>query len=129
MALIPAYEAKLQSIKAVCKQGGFDVKTRTFTKFSTWDRVEVHDLLDVLATAAEAGALDRDKWVSQVFATTDIFELFLEEYAEYDQCSRTYDRHYWALLALSGMTYEEGFVSSSEIADKLREVAEETGQL
>lgn len=129
MALIPAYEAKIQTLDAVCKHGGFDVKTGTFTKFSTWDRVEIHEVLDVIAAAAEAGALDSEKWVSQVFATTDIFDLFLEEYSEYDGCFRTYDRWYWALFRLAGLYDEEGFVSSSEIADKLREIAEETGQL
>ena len=129
MALIPAYEPKLQQITPKHKQGGFDLATMTFTPFQTYARVDPDDVLNVITAAAEAGALDSEKWVSQVFGSTEVFESFLEEYAEFDSTGRTYDRWYWALFALSGHIAEEGFVTSSEIADKLREVAEETGQI
>jgi hypothetical protein len=129
VALIPAYEAKLQQIQSTCKHGGFDLATGTFTPFKTWDDVYVHEVLDVITAAAEAGALDSEKWVSQIFATIEVFESFLDEYSEYDDCYRTYDRWYWAMFRLAGHDDEEGFVTSSEIAGKLREIAEETGQV
>jgi hypothetical protein len=111
------------------QHGGFDAKTMTFTPFQTYERVHPHEVLDVITAAAEAGALDSEKWVSQVFGNTGIFEEFLEEYSEFDTTARTYDRWYQTLFHLAGLREEEGFVSSQEIADKLREVAEATGQI
>ena len=132
MALIPAYQAKLQQIAATCEHGGFDAATGTFTPFKKMEGVSVCQILDVITAAAEAGAIDNEKWVSQIFASIEIFEAFLREYSDYDECFRTYDRWYWALFRLSG--HDDGddelaFVTSPEIAEKLREVAQDSGQI
>lgn len=113
----------------MCEYGGFDAATGTITPFAKFEPLGIYEVLDVIAASAEAGALDSDKWVSQIFANNDVFNAFMDEYSGYDECFRTCDRWYGALLRLSGLTDEEGFVSSAEIADRLREAAEETGQL
>lgn len=132
MALIPAYQAKLQQIAATCEHGGFEIATGTFTPFKKMDGVGVYQILDVITAATEAGALDNERWISQIFASTEIFEAFLKEYADYDDGFRTYDRWYWALFRLAG--HDDGddevaFVTSSEIAKKLRDVAQDSGQI
>jgi len=127
MAIIEAYENKPQQITPMVSAGGFDTASRKFKPFKEYDYL--HERLDAIAAAAEAGIIDEDKWVSQIFATTEVFEEFLEEYQDYDGCFRTYDRWYWALFRIARMLDEEGFVTSQEIADRLRKVAEESGQV
>lgn len=73
MALIPAYPAALQVITPVCEYGGFDAATGTITPFAKFEPFGIYEVLDVIAASAEAGALDSDKWVSQIFANNDVF--------------------------------------------------------
>ena len=127
MAIIETYEPQLQQITPMATAGGFDVVSSKFTPFEQIDWI--HEVLDALTAAVEAGVIDTDKWVSQIFATTAVFDEFLEQYQGYDECFRTYDRWYWALFRIAGLLDEEGFVTSQEIADRLREIAEETGQI
>lgn len=127
MALIKAYENKPQEITPMVKKRGFDAKSGKFTPFDEF--TEVHEILDAITAAVEAGTIDTDKWVSQVFATTEVFNEFLEQYEGYEGLFRTYDRWYRALFRIADISDEEGFVTSQEIADRLREVAEETGQI
>ena len=127
MALIKAYENKPQQITPMVKERGFDAKSGKSTPFDEF--TEVHEILDAITAAVEAGTIDTDNWVSQIFATTEVFDEFLEQYQGYEECFRTYDRWYWALFRIADNGDEEGFVTSQEIADRLREVAEETGQI
>jgi len=127
MALIEAYESKQVQITPMWKEGGFDAATGEFKKFSTF--TEVHEILDVLTAGIEAGAIDTDTWVSQIFASTDVFGEFLNLFEEYDEWFHINDRWYTALHILADYPPDEVFVTSLDIATKLREIAEETGQI
>lgn len=127
MAIIEAYKPGLHELVSTGTTGGFDPASKTFTPFKGY--TDVHKVLDAMAAAVEAGTIDTDKWVSQIFASTADFEEFLDGYSAYDECYRTYDRWYLALFRIANRGDEEQFVTSQEIADKLREVAYESGQL
>ena len=129
MALIPAYKYQLQTINNFkCEVGGFNKRTKTFTPFESMPLM--YEALDAITAAVEAGIIDTDKWVSQVFATTDVFEEFLDELSCYDECYRVMERWYWALaLIAQHENVEEGFTHTCDIADALREAAEETNQI
>lgn len=90
---------------------------------------QVNDGLDAIADACERGMLHPEKWVTQCFKTMEAFDGFIELLSEYDECFRIHDRWYQALMTLGDTCNEEGFVTSREIAERLLEVAEETGQI
>lgn len=129
MALIPAYKYRLQTLDDIkCEVGGFNKRTKKFSPFVSMPML--YEALDAITAAIEAGVIDTEKWVSQVFATTEVFEQFLEELAFYDNCYRIMDRWYAALARLAQTEHvQEGFIRSDEIADALREAAEETNQI
>lgn len=91
---------------------------------------EVYEVLDSLTLALEAGVVSEKAWLKDIFGTPAAFEGFLEYFENYDESFRINDR--WnSALALLGDTIhnEEGFITCQDIADRLREVARETGQL
>lgn len=90
---------------------------------------DVNDGLDAIAEACERGMLHREEWVLQCFKTVAVFSEFMEELAQYDECYRIHDRWYQALMQLGDTCNEEGFVTSSEIAERLVDCAIETGQI
>ena len=90
---------------------------------------EVNDSLDAIADACEQGLLQRSTWVLQCFSTVAIFDEFIENLAEYDEYARIHDRWHQALMQLGDTVNEEGFVTSSEIAERLVDCARETGQI
>lgn len=90
---------------------------------------EANDGLDAIADACERGMLQRSTWVLQCFSTVEMFHEFIENLAECDQYSRIHDRWYQALMELGDTVNEEGFVTSSEIAERLVDCARETGQI
>ena len=86
-------------------------------------------VLDAITAATEAGHLDSDQWVSQVFATPQAFDDFLKELSsKCADCFRIHDRWWQALSALAGWADEDSFVLPEDIADKLVIQAHETGQ-
>jgi len=89
----------------------------------------VHEVLDVMTAAAEAGVLRSDTWVRQLFADDEVFTRFMEELAEYDECFRVNDRWYSALFRIADAVNEEGFVLCEEIVERTLEQAEKTGQI
>jgi hypothetical protein len=89
----------------------------------------VSEVLDVMTGAAEAGALGRDTWVSQLFADDEVFQRFADELSSYDEYCRIHDRWYAALFRIVNAVNEEGFVTSEEIAERMLEQAETTGQI
>jgi hypothetical protein len=89
----------------------------------------LHDALDAITAACEEGVLDSEKWVSQCFANADVYEQFINDVAEYDECFRIRDRWYAALMALADVCDEEEFIATRDIALKLREQVSETGQI
>lgn len=125
--LIPAHQFKGQHVDPNCADGGYDPETNTFKPFATYGWL--HEVLDAISAGVEAGVIDRNKWVSQIFADESVFRDCMTELAEYEQCFRMRDRWYEALFRIADKTDEEGFVTCEEIVDGLYAAAEETGQI
>lgn len=82
----------------------------------------MHEALDAITAAAEAGIIDDDDWVTQLFSDDAALEAFFDELEQYDDCYRINDRWWRALAELAGSTdCEEGFVSCREIVGGLRQ--------
>lgn len=117
------YPAK---IKTRYEAGEFNKRTKKIRRFTEVN--ELSEILDVIAAAAEGGALDRTTWVSQVFADEDVFWTFLSELEVADDM-RINDRWYHALQSIIGSWDEYGFVTHEEIANELRLAAARTYQI
>ncbi len=74
--------------------------------------------LDNLALAMEAGIVDGDRFVQQIFATREDFEAFCEDLRQTDTFWMN-DRHFRALECLLG---EEGNVSYAEAGESLEDL-------
>jgi len=98
----------------------WDVKTKQLTPIKEMDNVDVHQVLDSMVSALEAGVLDSFRWPQQLFANLKVFNIFIEYLADYDECYRITDQWWRALAALCEVFDEEGFVSTREIANELR---------
>jgi hypothetical protein len=107
----------------------WDDKTKTVKPIKSMDDIEVHDVLDSITLAVEAGAVSSFGWPQQFFASKKCFMEFLQQLQEYDDCYRITDRWWMALAKLAYKVDEEAFVSSREIADALIEDAQEYGLL
>ncbi|MBA5640258.1 hypothetical protein H3H37_24640 [Duganella sp. LX20W] len=132
MAIVKAYTPRLRDIKPMGKGGGYDASNKTFTPFAeiSDELSAVEEILDAIAAAAEAGFLDSEKWVTQVFTTTDVLQKFLADYAQsYTDIYRTHDRWWQALGKMIEWPDEDSFVEARDIADKLWEQAQDTGQV
>lgn len=133
MAKIEAYKFATRPIQPLTTAGGFDEKTGKFKPFTASSVSEMAYealVLDAITAAAEAGALDTETWVKTVFADEEAFDEFLSELENsYDEVFRITDRWWRALAEITGTIDEEMFVSGSQIAQRLREHAEETGQI
>ena len=79
--------------------------------------------------AAEAGLLDTDKWVKQLFADLEDFEYFLNELSQYNDSYTIFDRWWHAFSQLAYGKDSAGFSTSKEIAAGLYKHASETGQI
>ena len=122
-----AYETRSSETWAeeCAAKGGFDPYTKSFTplKFATAD-LWVHEALDHITAAAEAGIVDCNNWSTQLFANEDELEAFFEWLEEYDECYRITDRWWSAIAALVGTSDEEGLITCEEIVAALRESIE-----
>jgi len=98
----------------------WDAKTKQLTPIMDMDNVDVHQVLDCIVSALEAGVLDSFRWPQQIFAKRAVFDSFLEYLCDYDECYRISDQWWRALAALCEVIDEEGFVSTREIANELR---------
>ena len=106
-------------------KGGFNPYIKEFTplKFATAD-LWVHEALDHITAAAEAGIVDCNNWSTQLFANEDELEAFFEALEAYDECYRITDRWWSAIAALAGCNDEEGLITCVEIVSALRESIE-----
>ena len=106
----------------------YDIREHTFLPFAAYDH-ELHTVLDAIAFATEEGKMNSRAWVKKVFGTEEAYTWFMDELEAYDQCFRIHDR-WWAALArlAEHESHEEGFIHSADIAEKMREHVEETGQ-
>ena len=89
----------------------------------------LHEILDNIALAMEAGVVDTFLWPQQLFADRESFDSFIEELSGYDQCFRITDQWYEGLQRIVGQGDEEGFVSSSEMAEEIFKEAAEHDKL
>lgn len=104
-------------------RGGFDVKKQKFKpmKLAGGDYM-IHEVLDAVTAAVEAGIVEQHTWPKQIFKTGADLEAFLDDFSNYDECYRVHDRWWQALANLAGSTNcEEGFSTTSDMADTLRE--------
>jgi hypothetical protein len=127
-ALIKGYPVEATEVNAYDKI--FDTSTRTFKPLTTFKGLEMHEMLDSIALAVEAGVVEKDGWVKQIFTDKDVFKEFLREFAHYDKCFRVNDRWYAALQRLAGGPGdEEGFITCDDIVNELLDVTEADGQM
>lgn len=76
----------------------WDVKTKQLSPINDMDDVDVHQVLDSMVSALEAGVLDSFRWPQQLFANLAVFNSFIEYLADYDECYRITDQ-WWRALA------------------------------
>lgn len=108
--------------RTCAERGGFNPHTRRFTPLKFTSRgMQVHEALDAITAAVEAGIVDMNDWSQQLFENDDEFQGFLEELQDYDECYRITDRWWLALAEIAGRSDEEGFITCRDIADGLRE--------
>ena len=89
MAQIKGYAFTPRAIEAY---DGWNSETKTLTPmlFEDGDGRYLHEALDNIALAAEAGVLDNYLWPQQLFADKDSYEWFISELQGYDDCYRLY---------------------------------------
>jgi len=89
----------------------------------------VHEALDDITTAVEAGKLTKEGWVLEIFKAPEDFERFLEALGEYDENCRITDQWWLALSNVADYMDEAEFSRTEDIAAVLRDTAVRTGQL
>lgn len=117
--------------------GGFDPVKGTFSKFKTElygggkNPAILGEALDHLAHAARTGVFSvGDVWVTEAFATLDVFETFVNSLRDFESMYRISDFHWQALACLAqGIKSswaagfeEEGYANASDLADRLEEL-------
>lgn len=107
----------------------WDAEKKQLNAINDMENFSISEVLDSIVLAVEAGVVDNYLWPQQIFANRKSFESFIEQLSEYDECYRITDQWWQAISELVGYGDEEGFVSSSEIADKLFDAASEDGKL
>lgn len=92
--------------------------------------VHVDEYLYSITAAVEAGVVEKNGWVRQLFANKALFEEFLDAFVDdYDNLYRLPDRVVAALAALADGANEEDTLTAASLAYVLREEAEATKQL
>jgi hypothetical protein len=120
MAKIDAYKFESQPVQSY---GHFHADSNTFTPIPE-DKakriMELHETLDDITLAVEAGVVDLMSWPQMFFEDKGSFKAFLLALGDYDNFFRLNDRWYHALAHLNGGPgTEEGFVQSADISAAL----------
>lgn len=127
--LLPARAYRPHQITPYSEDGGFGFHPDT-GEFKAWEEIEnMDEVLDSIAAAVEAGAVDRNGFVKQFFGGAKVFEEFLFELATYEQVYRIRDPWHAALSRIADRVDEEGFVTGEEIAEVLLAKARLTKQV
>ena len=121
-------QSKSDVLRADFEYGGLNPLDSTFSPLRLDDQVSLHVILDHITAAVEAGLVDKNSWSSQLFASAEDLDLFLEHLGDYDECYRITDRWWTALAQLANMVDEEGFITCQDIADKLGDSISEGAQ-
>ena len=127
MALFTKYNYTPRKIDAY--DSVWNSKTKQFIPVKSMDEIDVHMILDGISIAIEMGVVDTHAWPQQFFACRTAFDDFIGSLSEYDECYRITDQWWQALATLADVNDEEGFVSSSDIAEELFRNAAEEGLL
>lgn len=127
MAKINAYKFTPRAVKVYPEI--WDNEKKTLTPIKSLEMVDMHMVLDSMVLAVEAGVVDTHSWPQQFFATKKVFIEFIQQLAEYDFCWRITDQWWLALAALAGVSDEEGFISTQDMAAELFTAAEKDGLL
>lgn len=136
---IKAYSYNHRDVNAYLNEnGGFNADAVTLTPMRvTADGANgydgywgMHEVLDNITLAAEAGLIDTETFVSQLFADIDSFKVFIASLAGYDSEFRITDRWWQSLASLAEHAEEEAeFISTEDIAQQLLNYAVETNQI
>lgn len=128
---IPAYQFTPRPIVAYSRF--YNSESKKFTPASKAGPsdsgpLDLHELLDSITFAVEAGIVPVDGWLKFLFGTEKAFEEFLDELETYDETFRITDQWWTALSTIVGGQEEEGFITCADIAEGLREDARQSGQ-
>lgn len=140
MAKIESYNAKPtplifednaseKQVAAMLEFGGWDPAKKALTPIRVGALVAkpgaptITWVFDSLAAAAEAGVLDSEDWMNQVFASGDDLQVFIELLQESGDIWWVNDRHFWALECLG--FDESDTVTYARVADALAQLAED----
>ena len=113
----------------------FSLATKTFVPLSEaksaskFDGIHMEEVLNSITLATEAGVVPRDTWVKYFFGTKERCNEFFDELHAYGESNRVTDRWWNALDHIADVGEEYGFTTFEQISDRMREVAEESGQL
>lgn len=109
----------------------FDGKTRLPKLLKSMDEANLCEVLDAITLTMQAGKVSKHGWPQQFFANRKAFDGFLEELESYDDCYRITDEWWMALAKLAGNEggEEEGFITTSDIAQEIGNKAEKDGLL
>jgi hypothetical protein len=127
MANINNYQFQQRNVDVY--PGIWDDKKLKLKPIKDIDDQEMHEILDSITLAVEAGALDNFLWPQQIFASKSVFIEFLKQLSGYDESYRVTDRWWTALSKICEICDEEGFVTGAQIADQLLDSAREDGKL
>lgn len=106
----------------------YDVKKKKWLEFDA-EALQVSEMLDILTYATQRGLLNSRTWVKDVFHTKANWKFFLSELSEYEMYFRIRDPWWFALAILAEHeSFEEGFSTAEEMAEKLLEHSVDTGQ-
>jgi hypothetical protein len=104
--------------------GGYDPYSRTVTPMEFDRDVDCHFYLDSMTGAVEAGLVDDEMWVNQLWRSPDDLDAFLAAFSDFDRRFRTVDRWWQMFSLLSGKVGEKGMATSLGIAVQMVLAAE-----
>lgn len=99
--------------------GGYDPYSRTVTPMEFDRDVDCHFYLDSMTGAVEAGLIDSEQWVAQLWQTPADLDAFLAMFSDYDEFFRVTDRWWHMLSLLTGNVDEEGMVTCHQLAEEM----------
>jgi hypothetical protein len=99
--------------------GGYDPYSRAVTPMAFDRDVDCYFYLDSMTGAVEAGLIDSELWVSQLWQSPDDLDAFLAMLSDYDEFCRVVDRWWQMFSLLTGNADEEGMVTCHQLAEEM----------
>lgn len=115
--------------KACATSGGYNPFSQQFTplRYGSGD-VSMHEALDHITAAAEAGIVDQNVWAGQLFASAGDLDSFFQELEDYDEEFRITDRWWTAIAKLVNTHDEEGLITCADMVVALRQSIQDGAQ-